>query len=176
MIPMEAALFTLLDGTEPVRALREACPGLAVVVFSDRPMEAHLLRLLAAGAHGFVCKQVTPELLVHAILTAASGGAFVVTASAQPLHKPLELLSAVDKAEEKPVELSEQEWVLLGLVAQGLTDAQIARRLRVATATVRSQLGRLYRKLRARNRAQALARAVLSGPGHQTSDLRPRDG
>jgi DNA-binding CsgD family transcriptional regulator len=49
------------------------------------------------------------------------------------------------------------------VLAEGLTDAQIARRLHTARATVRSQLGRLYRKLGARNRAQALARALVLG-------------
>jgi len=150
------------SGVQLVQGLLSSCPRLGVVVFSDAAAQALVPRLLAAGASAFVPKDTPPEVLAHAILTVAAGGAAVLTPSASALSGPFRLLSASGLPPGEP-QLTARERQYLQLLAEGLTDAQIARRLHTARATVRSQLGRLYRKLGARNRAQALARALVLG-------------
>lgn len=152
------------NGVQLVQALRRALPSLGVVVFTEADAAPLAPQMLASGAVGFVLKDSPPEVLLHAVRVAISADGLVVAGRAPSLtlHHVFRALAAGTLDHQVPV-LSSREREYLRLVAQGLTDAQIARRLHVARSTVRVQLGRLYRKLRVRNRTQAVAQAVVLG-------------
>ena len=150
-------------GVKLVEELYGAHPGLGILVFSDRSAEGLLARLLAAGARGFVPKQATAEPLVHAIRTVASGGWYVEAGPKSTLFETLRCLAGSGPLDGPVPKLTARQQQYLRLLVEGLTDAQIARALRLATPTVKAQLRVLYRDLGARNRAHAVARAVLLG-------------
>lgn len=151
------------SGVRLVQELLRACPQLNVVVFSDASSQSAATRLLAAGARGFLCKDVPAELVVHALRTAASGGSFVWLTSGAALFEGLRCLGRSGPLDSPVPQLTPRERQYLQLIVEGLTDAQIAHSLRLATPTVKAQLRRLYVKLGARNRAQAVARALVLG-------------
>lgn len=152
------------SGVQLVQALLRAWPSLGVVVFTEADAAGLAPQILACGAAGFVLKDSPPEVLLHAIRVAASGNGLVVAGRAPTLtfHHAFRALAAGALGREIPM-LSSREREYLRLVAQGLTDAQIASRLHVTQSTVRAQLGRLYRKLGAKNRTHAVAQAVVLG-------------
>lgn len=151
-------------GVHLVQALLRARPSLGIVVFTEADAAGLASRILACGAVGFVLKDSPPEVLLYAIRVAASGSGLVVAgrAATLTLHQAFRAL-AVDCLDREVPTVSSRDREYLRLVAQGLTDAEIASRLHVAQSTVRAQLGRLYRKLGARNRTHAVAQAVVWG-------------
>ncbi len=151
------------NGVKLVEELNRAYPGVGVVVFSGGPAERLLARLLAAGARGFVPKEAKAEPLVHAIRTVASGGWYVEASPKSSLFETLRCLARSGPLDGPMPKLTVRQREYLRLLVEGLTDAQIARALHLATPTVKAQLRILYRDLGARNRAHAVARAVLLG-------------
>jgi two-component system response regulator DevR len=150
-------------GVKLVEELCRAHPGVGILVFSAPSAEGLLVRLLAAGARGFVPKEARAEILVHAIRTVASGGWYVEAGPKSTLFETLRSLARSGPLDAPVPNLTARQREFLRLLVEGLTDAQIARALHLATPTVKAQLRVLYRHLGARNRAHAVARAVLWG-------------
>jgi DNA-binding NarL/FixJ family response regulator len=146
-----------------VQELLWACPGVGVVVFSDSSAQAAAPCLLAAGARGLVPKEVAPEVLVHAVRVVAAGGWFVQGPAGATLFEGLRCLARSGPLDGPVPKLTPREREYLQLMVSGLTDSEIARSLHLATPTVKRQLRKLYQQLGARNRAQAVARAVVLG-------------
>ncbi|MCS7235753.1 MAG: response regulator transcription factor [Armatimonadota bacterium] len=115
---------------------------------------------MAAGARGLVPKDAPPDVLVRAV---ASGGWFVQGPAGAPRFEGLRCLARAGPLDGPVPKLTPRDQGVLRLIVCGLTDAQIARTLHVATPTVKNQLRKLYQRLAARHRAQAVARAVVLG-------------
>ena len=164
----ELALVDVRCSTQPngvtlVRELLRAHSSLGVVIFSDSSADGLVPRLLAAGARGFVPKEAGLDVLTQALRVVASGGWSLQGGPGATLLQGLRCLAHSGPLEADAPSLGEREREYLRMMVEGLTDAQMARRLNLATATVKTQLRRLYHQLGARNRAQALARAVVLG-------------
>ena len=143
------------SGLEGVRRLRSAYPHLGIVVLTMYDDDEHLLGAMEAGASAFVAKSApTAEVLAAARHAASAPHAF--TASDLP--------AAVRRRMALPrVRLSGREQQVLGLLGDGLTIPLIAVRLYISQSTAKTYVSKLYEKLAATNRSQALVAAVRLG-------------
>jgi DNA-binding NarL/FixJ family response regulator len=162
------------DGIEAARRVRQAHPEVAVVVLTTFDEDSSLAEALRAGVSGFLLKVAPPEQLLHAIRTVAAGNGLldpavtlrVIAASARgpAPHAPAARGPAPDpRADAALATLSARETEVLRLVAEGLTNGEIAARLYLGEATVKTHLSRMLTKLDLRDRVQAVAFAFRSG-------------
>ena len=162
----------VLDGVAATREICAAGPTPRVLVLTTFDTEADAFAALQAGASGFLLKNVPPEELVAAIHVIATGDAVVAPRITRRLLDRFAgaLLSAPSASLEG---LTEREHEVLLHVAQGLSNAEIAARLVVTEATVKTHVGRILAKLGLRDRVQAVVLAYESGlvkPGSPSQD------
>jgi DNA-binding NarL/FixJ family response regulator len=139
------------DGLELVRLLGGVSPRTRAVVFTGLCDRATLLRALDLGAAGFLLKEAPLDELVHAVTVAAAGGTYVDPALAR------EVVGV------PAPQLTEREWDILRLLAEGLGNREIGEALLISPATVRTHLRNAMDKLGASTRAQAVAVAFAAG-------------
>ena len=132
-----------LGGVEAIKLLTQEAPGVRVIVLSAYGEKSRISEAMASGAKGYVDKDVTPEDIVARILAMHSNGHSQVAVEA--------------------VALSRRELHVLKQVASGLSNKQIARKLAISHKTVRNHLSRVFRKLEASNRTEAVMNAVRNG-------------
>jgi DNA-binding NarL/FixJ family response regulator len=160
----------VLDGVTATREICAAGPTPRVLVLTTFDTEADAFAALQAGASGFLLKNVPPEELVAAIHVIATGDAVVAPRiTRRLLDRFAGRLLSVPAA---PLDgLTEREHEVLLHVAQGLSNAEIAARLVVTEATVKTHVGRILAKLGLRDRVQAVVLAYETGlvkPGSTT--------
>ena len=149
-----------VDGVEATRRLaveRPATRVIALTTFADEPT---VLSALRAGARGYLTKDAGAEEIHRAILAVARGEA-VLDAAIQ--HHVLAAAVEGGAADELPDGLTPREAEVLALIADGLTNAEIAERLVVSQATVKSHVNHIFAKAGLRDRAQAVAYAYRTG-------------
>ena len=145
------------DGVEATRRLREQVPATKVIVLTTYADDRSVLEALRAGARGFLTKDSGAEEIERAITAVARGEAAIDPAVQH------HLVEAVAAAPDLPDGLTPREAEVLGLIAQGLSNGEIATRLFVSEATVKSHVNHLFAKTGARDRAQAVAYAYRHG-------------
>jgi DNA-binding NarL/FixJ family response regulator len=156
----------LLDGIEATRRI-VADPGSAVriLVLTTFDVDEYVYAALRAGASGFLLKDVPPEELVAAIRVLASGDALLAPSITRRLIAEFAVRPAV--ADERTVrrlkQLTDREREILVLVGRGLSNAEMAERLVVSHATVKTHVSRILTKVGARDRAQLVVLAYESG-------------
>jgi DNA-binding NarL/FixJ family response regulator len=148
-----------MDGIAATRQLRDS----KVLILTTFGSQEHVAHALRAGASGFLLKDATPEQLVHAVRVIASGDALLDPAITRALIK-----RALPSLTEPTVPprfdtLSERETQVLRLLAQGMSNAEIAGTLVVTEATVKTHVSRLLAKLGLRDRVQAVVAAYQHG-------------
>ncbi|WP_158883281.1 response regulator [Amycolatopsis anabasis] len=140
---------------DTVRRLQHVRPGVRVLVLTMHDDTALVRLLLAAGIAGFLHKTVTRHALVAAVRGARlPGNPVTVSLSANQLLRP-------EPAEPGP--LSPREAEVIELVAKGLSNYQIARRLDIVEGTVKRHMRSIFDKLAARSRVEAANKAVQMG-------------
>jgi DNA-binding NarL/FixJ family response regulator len=154
-----------LDGVEATRRIRAAQPETEVVVLTTHADEASILDALNAGARGYLTKDAGISEIVRAVQAAAAGHAIL-----DPLVHSRLLAAASAGAQSVPArtsplpdELTRREAEVLSLVAQGLSNGEIAAALVVSEATVKTHINHLFSKTGARDRAQAVHYAYTHG-------------
>jgi DNA-binding NarL/FixJ family response regulator len=156
-----------LDGLEATRRLldgRQAATAPRVIVLTTFDVDEYVYAALQAGASGFLLKDVTPEQLVAAVRTVSVGDALLaptitrrlVERFARPAQSPAGDAAALET-------LTAREREVFGLLARGMSNAEIADSLVVGDATVKSHVAAILAKLGLRNRAQAVVLAYESG-------------
>ena len=164
----------VLDGIEATRAITDAAGDRTrVLILTTFDLDEYAFSALRAGASGFLLKDVPPPELVSAIRIVAHGDAVVSPRITRRLLEEyadtLPDLSGKAGGATGPGEnpalasLTEREREVLLAVADGLSNAEIAERLYVSEATVKSHVGRLLAKLGLRDRVQAVVFAFQSG-------------
>jgi DNA-binding NarL/FixJ family response regulator len=137
----------VLDGVAATRRLLAERPGTRVVALTSFSDRQRVTDILAAGATGYVLKDCRPEDLLAAVRAAADG------------HVPLDprVAAALLPSREPPLadQLSEREKQVLRLVAAGLANKQIARRLGIAESTVKVHTGNIFRRIGVTERTSA---------------------
>jgi DNA-binding NarL/FixJ family response regulator len=156
----------VMDGIEALRAI-VADPGLRdtrVVMLTTFELDEYVFESLRAGASGFLIKDSEPAELLQAIRVAARG---------ESLLSPTVTRRVISEFAARPPQrpsihtgigtLTEREREVVGLVAEGLTNDEIAERLVISPATARTHVSRSMVKLNARDRAQLVVFAYQSG-------------
>jgi DNA-binding NarL/FixJ family response regulator len=156
-----------LDGLAATRAICADADlaGVRVLVLTTFEVDEYVFQALRAGASGFLGKSVRPDVLLDAIRTVAAGDALlspVATRSliARFLAQPVHLDAAVP---QRLRALTDRERELVAMVATGLSNEDIAVRLRLSVLTVKTHVNRAMSKLGARDRAQLVVIAYQSG-------------
>jgi DNA-binding NarL/FixJ family response regulator len=169
------------DGIEATRRITEAQPDVRVLVLTTFDLDEYAFGALRAGASGFLLKDVRPHELVAAVRTVASGDAVVSPrVTRRLLEEYAQQLPVADadagaaQADRYPqlASLTEREREVLAVVAQGLSNTEIAASLFVSETTVKSHVGRILAKLGLRDRVQIVVLAYESGlvtPGQSKS-------
>ncbi|MFF5471791.1 response regulator [Streptomyces achromogenes] len=153
------------DGVEATRLIRARYPGTQVVVLTTFSDDESLFPALRAGARGYLTKDAGGDEIVRAVHSVLSGDAGL---SPSVQRRLLERLSQpepepVPAAGQAPDGLTTRETEVLVLIAEGLGNQQIARRLHVSTATVKTHINNLFAKAGLKDRAQAVRYAYSKG-------------
>jgi DNA-binding NarL/FixJ family response regulator len=156
-----------LDGVQATKRITEENPETKVVVLTTYADDHSVIQALRAGACGFLTKDAGNEQIRDALHAAVRGEASIDPAVQHHLvdaiagTAPLRW-SAPDES-RLPDDLTKREAEVLALIADGLSNAEIAQRLTVSEATVKSHVNHLYLKTGARDRAQAVTYAYRNG-------------
>jgi DNA-binding NarL/FixJ family response regulator len=156
----------VMDGIEATRRITsdERCGGVRVLVLTTFDLDEYVYAALRAGASGFLLKDSLPEDLFAAIRLIAAGDALLAPGVTRRLIA--EFVRRPETPRGRPAELAQltdRERDVLGLIAQGLSNSEIADGLVVSPATVKTHVSRILAKLTARDRAQLVMLAYESG-------------
>jgi DNA-binding NarL/FixJ family response regulator len=155
-----------LDGVNATRRLRERWPQARVIILTTFDDDEYVFEGLRAGAQGYLLKDVSGAELAEAIRTVAAGGALIEPSVARKVLAEFTRLAPASPpaAPAGGAEaLSEREGQILALLAQGLTNRQIAERLYLAEGTVKNYISSILQKLDVQDRTQAAVRAREMG-------------
>lgn len=151
-----------VSGIEATRRVRGLDSPPAVVVLTTFDLDEHVYDALQAGACGFLLKDVPATQLAHAIRVAASGEAMLAPSVTRRLIERFAARPAAPSA-ALPADLTARETEVLRLLAEGLSNTEIAARLFVGDATVKTHVARVLAKCGVRDRVQAVVLAYRSG-------------
>jgi DNA-binding NarL/FixJ family response regulator len=155
----------IMDGVEATRRLGDRPDPPRILVLTTFDTDEDAFAALQAGASGFLLKNVPPEELLAAIRVVAAGDSVVAPRVTRRLLDRFagQLTPAPRHIDDRLAALTEREREVLELVAHGLSNSEIAARLHVAEATVKTHLGRILTKLELRDRVQAVVLAYEIG-------------
>jgi DNA-binding NarL/FixJ family response regulator len=153
-----------LDGIAATRELLAALPEVKVVILTTFEQDDYIFGALHAGASGFLLKRTSPEELLAAIHTVASGDSLLSPSVTRTVidrmaHQPMPSSGSTARLEE----LTPREQEVLTLVARGLSNKEIAAELVIEESTVKTHVKRVLMKLRVRDRIHAVIFAYECG-------------
>jgi len=166
------------DGVEATRRLREQSPGIKVIVLTTYADDRSVIEALRAGARGYLTKDAGAAEIRQALQQVVNGQAVIDPAVQHHLVDAIAVAPAPagpgdpgsaatagagTPNKQLPGGLTPREAEVLGLIAEGLSNAEIAARLVVSEATVKSHVNHLLAKIGARDRAQAVSYAYRNG-------------
>ncbi|RII09431.1 Transcriptional regulatory protein LiaR [Streptomyces sp. YIM 130001] len=152
------------DGVTATRRIREQHPETQVVVLTTYVDDESLFPALRAGARGYLTKDAGGDEIVRAVHAVLAGQAGLAPQIQRRLLERLSESAAVPQPpQELPDGLTAREGEVLGRIAEGLTNAEIARSLQVSTATVKTHINKIFAKTGVRDRAQAVRYAYRHG-------------
>jgi DNA-binding NarL/FixJ family response regulator len=155
-----------LDGLEATRQLSsdQALAATRLLILTTFDLDAYVYEALRAGASGFLLKDAPPEQLVDAIRVVARGDALLAPSITRRLIERFLRQPVLAAPGSKPLDqLTAREREVLELIAHGLSNSEIAVRLYLTEATVKTHVAHIYRKLGLRDRAQAVVYAHEAG-------------
>lgn len=142
------------NGAEATRLLLQTSPRTRVIAFTAFDADTDIVRMVEAGAIGYLVKDSRPAALFSAIRAAAGGSAAIAPPIAARLH---------ERTQYPETSLTARELEVLELAASGLSNRDLAQRLLVSEATVKTHLHHTFTKLGVESRQAAIARAVRDG-------------
>jgi DNA-binding NarL/FixJ family response regulator len=154
-----------MDGVEATRRLQDIWPDSLIIILTTFDDDQFVFEALRAGALGYLLKDVSGAELADAIRTVKGGGALIEPSVARKMVAEFARLAPQnDAGKERLIEpLSEREEEILRLLAQGLTNKEIALRIHLAEGTVKNYVSGILAKIGARDRTQAALRAKELG-------------
>jgi DNA-binding NarL/FixJ family response regulator len=155
-----------MDGLEATRQILASRPGqdMRIIILTTFDLDQYVYAALAAGASGFLLKDVSPEHLVAAVQLVRSGDALLSPSITRRLverfagHQPAARELSADVSALTPRELE-----VLGLIARGMSNHELATELTLSEATVKTHVARILAKLQLRDRVQAVVLAYEIG-------------
>lgn len=153
------------DGVEATRRLKTERPATAVVVLTTYTDDDSILAALEAGATGYLTKNASATDIHRAIEAAVSGHAMLAPQAAARLIQASRRNDPGNSRKDAalPDGLTEREGQVLGLIAQGLSNAEIAAKLYLSRATVKTHINQIFAKTGSRDRPQAIVYAHRHG-------------
>ncbi|WP_460677727.1 response regulator [Hymenobacter coalescens] len=166
--PADVVLMDLnmpvLSGFEAVPLLRAQFPEVRVLILSMLDHEKYVHQVLEGGALGYVLKNASKEEIVHAIRTVASGRQFLCSEiGLSLLSKLVQNPAQPAPGTKKPSDLSNRETEVLKLIAEGLTNAEIADKLFTSKRTIETHRQNIIEKTQAKNTAALIKYAMENG-------------
>lgn len=152
-----------LSGIDAARQIRLNCPASAIVALTIHEDEEYFFRMLEAGASGYVPKRAAPEELLTAIRAAAAGEVYIYPSLAKLLVRDFFSHGAAGHSREAMQELSEREQEVLGYLADGASNSEIAEILRISPKTVARHRENIMQKLNLHNRSELVKYAIRKG-------------
>ncbi|MBB5210508.1 response regulator [Microbulbifer hydrolyticus] len=154
-----------MDGLEATaNILKTGESTCRVIILTTFDPDEYVFRALQAGASGFVLKDIPPESLVEAVRTVADGGAMLAPGITRRLISQFaQKMGAGRNLSERLERLTGRELEVLGAIAHGKSNAEIAEALFIGAATVKTHVSSLLSKLGLRDRAQAVVFAYECG-------------
>ena len=153
-----------MDGIEATRRIREAAPETRVILITIDESRGAISEAIHAGVSGYLLKDSSPDALVDAARNAVEGNAVIAP------HLTKQFIEEVQRADSEggstTAPLSKREREILQKVADGATTRQVASDLGISPHTVKTHLERIFEKLGAKDRAQAVAIAIRMGIVH----------
>ncbi|MER7645096.1 MULTISPECIES: response regulator transcription factor [unclassified Streptomyces] len=154
-----------LGGIEATRRITVATPQIKVLVLTTFDLDEYVYEALRSGASGFLLKDASADQLAEAVRVVAAGDALLAPGVTRRLIAEFSRLNDTPRSPlmSRVGDLTERETEVLSLIAQGLSNAEIAEHLVVAEQTVKTHVGRILVKLGLRDRTQAAVFAYESG-------------
>jgi DNA-binding NarL/FixJ family response regulator len=152
-----------MDGLEATRRILAHDPACRVLMLTTFDLDKYVYAALAAGASGFLLKDVTPEHLVASVQLVATGDALLAPSITRRL---VERFARADRTPEIHRDLSAltpRELEVLQLLGRGLSNTELAADLHLSEATVKTHVARIFAKLNLRDRAQAVVLVYETG-------------
>jgi DNA-binding NarL/FixJ family response regulator len=155
-----------MDGLEATRRILESRPGrdVRVIMLTTFDLDQYVYEALAVGASGFLLKDVSPEHLVAAVRLVRTGDALLAPSITRRLVE--RFAPEPDRAAGRGRDLSvltPRELEVLGLIARGMSNPELASALTLSEATVKTHVARILAKLNLRDRVQAVVLAYETG-------------
>ncbi len=151
-----------MSGIEVCRAIKRSRPDVEVLVLTACDDSPTVFGAIGAGASGYVLKDITPENLLRAIRAVRKGQTMVHPGIARRVLDRLSVVASNGSAPDGK-SLTEREAEILGLVAKGATNKEIASKLFMSESTVKSHLRTIFNKINVHDRTQAAAYAIRGG-------------
>jgi DNA-binding NarL/FixJ family response regulator len=153
-----------VDGVEATRRLVDANTRARILVLTTFDLDDYVHTAIRAGANGFLLKDVQPAELIAAIHVVAAGNALFAPAATRRLLDRFATSTPATPAADSPLhQLTEREREILRLIANGLSNAELAAQLHLSEATVKTHVSSMLRKLGVRDRVQAVIAAYDAG-------------
>lgn len=149
-----------LDGVAAAQQITTISPHIGIIILTMYRRDEYVFEAIKAGARGYLLKEVELEELLNAIRSVSLGEAVIDPAIAgrvlAELRRPRQALAAAS-------ELAERDLEILQLVAQGLSNQEVANKLHLAEKTIRNRLSIIFKQLHLENRTQAALYALREG-------------
>lgn len=164
----------IMDGVEATKRIRRTTPHIPVIILTTFDDEEYIYDGIAAGARGYLLKDADPDQLIEAIRAASRGESLldpVIAARVLDRFYYMSSQSAPPEpppkapAPKAPPKLTRREREVLKLMAKGLRNKEIAKRLVITERTVKVHVGNIFNKLNVSNRTEAVAVAMEMGMG-----------
>ncbi len=166
-----------IEATARILAAGEAADSVRIIILTTFDLDQYVYAALAAGASGFLLKDVTPEHLIAAVQLVRTGDALLAPSITRRLVETFApRLPAADLVQARPgygdlSALTPRELEVLRLIARGMSNAEIATALTLSEATVKTHVARILTKLGLRDRVQAVVLAYETGLARARSQL-----
>jgi DNA-binding NarL/FixJ family response regulator len=147
------------DGIDTLKELKDLKPNLPVLILSIHPEDQYAMRVLRAGAYGYLTKESAPEELISAIRTVSLGRKYISPSVAE------KLVFNLDKnAEKRPHDkLSDREYQVMHMIASGKTVKEISEDLSLSVKTISTYRARILEKMKMKNIAELIRYAIKNG-------------
>jgi DNA-binding NarL/FixJ family response regulator len=155
-----------MNGIEATRRILTTSPHIGILMLTMFEDDDSVFATMRAGARGYLLKGALKAEILRAIQTVSNGGVVFGAVIAQRVMRYFTGLKPVEPLALFP-ELTDREREILGLIAQGLNNAEIAERLSLSGKTVRNHITNIFDKLQVTDRVQAVLRAREAGLGQE---------
>ncbi|MFD2795553.1 response regulator [Promicromonospora vindobonensis] len=158
-----------MPGVDGIQATREICSGatmagVRVLILTTFDLDEYVYAALRAGAAGFLLKDTPPADVLHAIRVVAAGEALLAPSVTRRLIAEFTSRPEPGRPLARTLDgVTDRELEVLGLIARGLSNTELADHLQLSPATIKTHIGRLLAKLGARDRAQLVIIAYTTG-------------